>query len=143
MKGRVDKVWRNETTDGRKYNVLQINGEKYSLWDEAYFDRIQEGQVLDFDFRESGDFRNITDVNELTEQETSNSKEYGSYRLSKIVKMSCLRSASSVLVGSKIPYNNRADKTLEIARKFENYINDSNIDEETSNPIENAQDQDV
>ena len=36
--------------------------------------------------------------------------------------MSCLRSASRVLAGSKIPCGERAAKTIEIAKKFEKYI---------------------
>ena len=31
MKGEVEKVWNNETSDGRKYQVLQVNGVRYSL----------------------------------------------------------------------------------------------------------------
>jgi hypothetical protein len=134
MKGKIDKIWQNETADGRRYDVLQIGGEKYSLWDEKYFGRIQEGQVLDFKFRESGDFRNITEIYEPTGQQTSDRKDYAQERLKKIIKMSCLKSASEVLSGSKIPYADRAGKAIEIARRFERYIQDEQLDEATSNP---------
>jgi hypothetical protein len=127
MKGKVEKIWRNETSDGRRYNVLQIGGERYSLWDEEYLDRIQEGQMLEFDFRESGDFKNITEIYEM---EVSERRDYDK-RLSKIIKMSCLRSASRVLMGSKIPYKNRADRAIEIARKFEKYVNEEEFEELT------------
>lgn len=128
MKGEVEKVWKNETTDGRKYEVLQVDGEKYSLWDENYFDRFQEGQILEFDFRESGDFRNITKIHERS-GDRGGEPEYNEQRVKRIIKMSCLRSASRVLVGSKIPYANRAEKTIEIAKKFEKYIDDGGFDE--------------
>ena len=62
MKGEVEKVWKNKTEDGRRYEVFQIGGERYSLWEEDYLDRIQEGQSLEFDFKESGEFRNITEI---------------------------------------------------------------------------------
>ena len=42
--------------------------------------------------------------------------------------MSSLRSASRVMVGSKIPTQYRADKTIEIAKKFEKYINEEDFD---------------
>ena len=29
MKGEVEKVWKNETADGRKYEVFQIGGERW------------------------------------------------------------------------------------------------------------------
>jgi hypothetical protein len=51
MKGEIEKIWKNQTSDGRRYNVLQIGGERYSLWEEDYLDRLQEGQTLEFDFR--------------------------------------------------------------------------------------------
>lgn len=64
MKGEIEKIWKNETSDGRKYNVLQIGGERYSLWEGDYLDKLQEGQTLEFDFRESGEFKNINKIYE-------------------------------------------------------------------------------
>lgn len=128
MKGEVWKVWKNETEDGRKYEVLRINGERYSLWDENYLGQILEGQTLEFDYKESGDFKNITKVSGIDNSEPKEGN-HGNHRLKQIVKMSSLRSASRVLAGSKIPYANRADKTIEIARKFEKYIEDEGFDE--------------
>lgn len=127
MKGEVEKVWKNKTEDGRKYEVFQIGGERYSIWDENYLDRIQEGQLLEFDFRESGDFKNITRIYENPGNE-SKTPEYEEQKVKRIIKMSCLRSASRVLTGSKIPYDNRADKTIEIARKFEKYVDDEDLE---------------
>jgi len=127
MKGEVEKVWKNETSDGRRYEVIQINGERYSLWEEDYLDWIQEGQSLEFDFRESGEFRNITKIYENPESEPKE-PEYGDQKLKKTVRMSCLKSASRVLIGSKIPYQNRADRAIEIAKKFEKYIDDEGLD---------------
>ena len=129
MKGEVEKVWKNETSDGRRYEVIQINGERYSLWDEEYFGRVQEGQVIEFDFRESGDFKNITRI--YGQGEAKNEERgYDEQRLRKIIKMSCLRSASRVLTGSKIPSGERAEKVIEIARKFEKYVEGEEIDGE-------------
>lgn len=128
MKGEVEKVWKNKTEDGRKYEVFQIGGDRYSLWDENYLDRIQEGQSLEFDFRESGDFKNIIRIYENPENE-SKILQYDDQKVRRIIRMSSLRSASRILTGSKIPYENRADKTIEIARKFEKYIDDEGFDE--------------
>ena len=127
MKGEVEKVWKNETEDGKRYEVFQINGERYSLWEEDYLDRIQEGQSLEFDFKESGDFKNITEIYEQP-GEAEKEPEYGNQRLKKTIKMSCLKSASRVLAGTKVPYLNRADRAIEIARKFEKYITDEGLD---------------
>ena len=127
MKGEVEKLWKNETEDGRKYEVFQIGGERYSLWDEDYLDRIQEGQSLEFDFKESGDFKNITEIYKQP-GEVEKEPEYGNRRLKKTIRMSCLKSASRILAGSKIPYQNRVDRAIETARKFEKYIDDEGFD---------------
>lgn len=127
MKGEVEKVWKNETEDGRRYEVFQIGGDRYSLWEEDYLDRIQEGQTLEFDFRESGEFKNITKIYENPENEPKE-PEYADQKLKKTIRMSCLKSASRVLIGSKIPYQNRADRAIEIAKKFEKYLDDDGLD---------------
>lgn len=127
MKGEVEKLWKNETEDGRKYEVFQIGGERYSLWEEDYLDRIQEGQTLEFDFKESGEFKNITKIYEQP-GEVEKEPEYGNQRLKKTIRMSSLKSASRVLIGSRIPYQNRADRAIEIAKKFEKYIDDDGLD---------------
>ena len=127
MKGEVEKIWKNETEDGRKYEVFQINGERYSLWDENYLGQIPEGQALEFEYKESGDFKNITKVYNPGD-DGSKENAYGDQRTRRIVKMSSLRSASRVLVGSKIPTQDRADKTIEIAKTFEKYINEEDFD---------------
>jgi len=126
MKGEVEKVWKNETQDGRRYEVLQINGDRYSLWEEDYLDRVQEGQSLEFDFRESGEFKNITKIYEKPESGSEEKRNEYDGRNRKIVRMSCLRSASQILGGSRIPAGERAEKTIEIAKKFEKYIEDDN-----------------
>lgn len=131
MKGEVEKVWKNETADGRKYEVLQIGGQRYSLWEEEYLDKIQEGQSLEFDFRESGDFKNISKIyekpgNDRLLESDDKQPEYDG-RNKRITRMSCLRSAAGVLTGSRIPCEKRADKTIEIAKKFEKYIEDEEL----------------
>jgi len=128
MKGEVEKIWKNETEDGRKYEVFQINGERYSVWEEGYLDRIQEGQSLKFDFKESGDFKNITKIYENPEPGPEE-PGYEDHKLKRTIRMSCLKSASRVLTGSKIPYKNRADKAIEIAKKFEKYIDDADFED--------------
>jgi hypothetical protein len=46
--------------------------------------------------------------------------------------MSSLRSASQILGGSRIPVGKRAEKTIEIAKKFEKYIDDEVFEEPES-----------
>jgi hypothetical protein len=138
MKGEIEKIWKNETPDGRKYNVLQIGGERYSLWEGDYLDNLREGQTLEFDFRESGEFKNISKIYDpagakkpngndaLPPEPQANDYQQGQ-KARQIVRMSSLRSASQILDGSRIPVGKRAEKTIEIAKKFEKYIGDEGL----------------
>jgi hypothetical protein len=123
MKGTVEKIWENRSKNGQKYLSLVIDSQKYSFWDEKYFDQIQEGMLIDFDWKKSGKFKNII---KITPREEDNL--YSDRRQESIIRMSCLRSASEILSGSKIPYEQRMDKAIEIARKFEKYIEEEDID---------------
>jgi len=140
MKGEIEKIWNNQTSDGRRYNVLQIGGERYSLWEEDYLDKLQEGQALEFDFRESGEFKNISRIYEPDAANVQPGKEpkeevppkysgprANDQRTRQIIKMSCLRSASGVLSGTRLTGDRKADKTIEIAKKFEKYIGDEGL----------------
>lgn len=135
MKGDIEKIWNKKTPDGRRYDVLQIGGVRYSLWEEEYLDKLKEGQTLEFDMRESGDYKNICKIYDPAEAknssdanalppETPGNGNGQSQKSRQIVRMSSLRSASQILSGSRIPAGERAEKTIEIAKKFEKYIGD-------------------
>lgn len=145
VKGTVDKIWTNKTQAGKRYNVIEVSGgARYSLWDGDYFDKIRQGQEIDFEYKETGRFKNISRIYDGSEsnpgsgneKETSaggngsgnngndgNGREYTGDRLEKMIKMSCLKSASSLMTGSKTAYGDRAEKTIELAKQFERYIN--------------------
>jgi hypothetical protein len=136
MKGEIERIWKNKTGDGRLYNVLLIGGERYSLWEEDYLDKLHEGQTLEFDFSEAGDYKNICKIYEPAgtakqagkeEQPPETAGNGQNQRSRQIVRMSSLRSASQILGGSRIPAGERAGKTIEIAKKFEKYIGDDGI----------------
>ncbi len=129
--GTVDKIWTNTTKAGKRYNVLEIDGVRYSLWDGEYFDKIKEGQELEFEYKETGNFKNITQIYDGTEAEPGDGNGsalddgngFNGDRIDRMVKMSCIKSASNLFSGSKIPFDERAEKTIELAQKFEKYIN--------------------
>ena len=71
VKGKVEKVWNSQTPKGKRYSVLQIDGKRYSLWNEAYFDRLQTGQTIEFDYKEAGKYKSISKI-----YEPSGAKKY-------------------------------------------------------------------
>ena len=48
MKGLIEQLWENHDRKGQRYLVLEIAGERYSLWDEALMDNLEEGLVVDY-----------------------------------------------------------------------------------------------
>lgn len=121
MQGIVDKIWENETRDKKRYHVLEIGGEKYSVWDPNLLEGLGEGNQVEYEWKQSGNFKKITDLKLI--DPASESGSYKSDRKSReIVRMSCLRSASEILHGLFIDPDEKTRKALDIAREFEKYV---------------------
>lgn len=69
MKGTIEQIWENESKNGQQYLTVQIDGERYSVWDTKYFDQLHEGAEIEYQFRQSGNFRNITEVSNPAQSE--------------------------------------------------------------------------
>lgn len=128
MKGTVEKIWDNESRTGQRYLGLSIDGQRYTLWEEKYFDLIHEGEVIDFDWKKSGRYKNITKITPMNDDNL-----YSERRLKSIIRMSCLKSASELISDSEIEADKRADIAIEFARKFEDYIKEDFEDSKDSN----------
>ena len=151
--GKIEKVWDNATSSGKPYKVVELeNGDRYSLWRAGDFEKVYKGEMIEFDFSTSGKgYKNIERIyngSDVPQENTGknpdsetaasgkynrpgngdgnglNGNGYSGDRLEKMVKMSCLKSASNLFSGSKIPFEDRADKVIEMAKKFEKYIDD-------------------
>lgn len=145
--GKIARVWDNATTQGRPYKVVELeNGERYSLWRKGDFEKVSKGDEINFDYSTSGRFKNIERLYDGSEavqeppgngsgsgnatkgkynglgQGDGNGNGSGMDKNEKMVKMSCVKSASNLFTGSKIPFDERADKVIEMARKFKDYI---------------------
>ncbi len=57
MKGIIEQIWENESKNGQQYVTVQIDGERYSVWDDKHFDQLQEGAEIEYEFRQSGNFK--------------------------------------------------------------------------------------
>ena len=121
MKGTIDKIWENETRDNKKYHVLEIGGEKYSVWNGKMLEGIGEGSVVEYDWKKSGDFRKITELSKI-DSEPGQEPYRPDRKAMEIIRMSCLRSASEILHGFYIEPDEKAMKALDIARDFEKYV---------------------
>ena len=121
MQGVVEKIWENKTQNNKRYHVVEIGGEKYSVWDSALMDGITEGSQVEYDWKKSGNFKKIISLQRIGNNQGS--EPYHSDRKSReIIRMSCLRSASEILHGLYFEPDEKAEKALDIARRFEMYV---------------------
>ncbi len=123
MNGIIDKIWPNKLDDGTEYLVLSIGGEKYSVWDKKYMERLQEGSSVDYSWKQSGKFKKITDINVVEPAPEPEPRIMGKDRERlEIVRMSCIKSASSLVSEFDAHPLEKGSITLGLARKFEKYV---------------------
>ena len=53
MKGIVQKIEEKHAKNGQKYLLLSIDGQNYSLWDGKVFDRIHEGERIEYKWKDA------------------------------------------------------------------------------------------
>ena len=133
MKGEIEKIWDNESRNGERYLGLSVDGQRYTLWEEKYFDKLQEGDVIDFEWKKSGKYRNITKINM-----NDDNGDFMERKQESIIRMSCLKSASELIAGSDLEPGKRADMALGFARKFERYVKDD-LEEDPPEPKKKSQ----
>jgi len=117
-----------------------MGGQRYSLWDQNWINKLQEGDIVEYDWKKAGKFRNITSI-ELAEAD-SNDSNGSNGKDERIVKMSCLKSAGMVLGPMDIEPRKNVLATVSVAKYFERYINDELDDEPPSNSKGNDKDKD-
>ena len=118
MRGKIDKLWENGAKTGKKYVVLEVDGQRFSLWDESWLGKLSEGDAVEFEWKQAGDYRNITEI----EVEQPRAPYDPDMRDRQITRMSCLKSASTILESLDMEPDQKIDLTLETARKFEKYV---------------------
>lgn len=121
-KGRIEKIWENQTRKGKPYWVLSVAGERYSLFDEDAATRIREGDEIELEWRQSGQYRNVVSIlpTKSNSDDGRSSRTYD--RQDCITRMSCLRSASELLAYQQIPPERKLELALEYAKRFEDYV---------------------
>jgi len=119
--GTLTKIDRKEKS-GKKYALLEIDGDLYSCWDEKLLYGLHEGSV-DYDWRQSGNFKKITDIKNPSGPEIENKD-------ARIVRMSCLRTAGEIISGERLDLKLKIEKVLDTSKIFEKYVVTGEIPEE-------------
>jgi hypothetical protein len=121
MQGVIEKIWENQTREKKPYHVLEIGGEKYSLWDLKLLEGLSEGVTIEYEWKKSGDFKKITELRPVVPAPDAG-RYHPDRKSTEIVRMSCLKSASEILYGLFIDPDVKTRKAMEIAREFEKYV---------------------
>jgi hypothetical protein len=131
MLGRIEKLWDNKTDKSKPYQVLAIGDHRYSFWDTKQFGKFREGDTVEFDWKQAGEYKNITTI-EISEAD-NNGYNGSNGKDERMAKMSCLKSASRILGPMDIDPNKKIKATVSVAQYFERYINNELDDEPSSN----------
>jgi len=127
MRGMLKEIQEMDLKDGRRYWRLNIDGRVYSLWDEDMAEHLNEEMEIEYEFKNSGKYRNITEIRPVNPgSNPSNNPGYKNPEISEkdlqVIRMSSLKSAVSLLADLDGELDGKVDLTLEIAEKFERYI---------------------
>ncbi|MFC1560873.1 hypothetical protein ACFL4V_00180 [Candidatus Latescibacterota bacterium] len=121
MRGVIENLWENESKNGQQYMTVQIGGERYSVWDTKYFDQLREGAEIEYDVKESGNFKHLNDIRPI-ERHYLRGNGNGNSKDRQITRMSCLKSASEILAPLHMELDVKRDMVIDTARCFERYV---------------------
>ncbi|MEM3389710.1 MAG: hypothetical protein QW491_09910 [Thermoproteota archaeon] len=114
-KGIVEGIEQKKTRKGEEYLLITIGGERYSLWNKDYFDQLNEGDLVAYKWRESGDFKKIVDIERISDDLE--------LRERKLTRMGCLKYAVELVANSSdLDENEKVAFVIEAAEAFERYI---------------------
>ena len=138
-RGRIDKYEQRETKTGKTYVEMHIEGQQYSIWRTSLTDDINPGDMIEYTWKKNGDFRNITELEKINEQEsrlgeTNQSKsnykssDIPSYKenaqkYSAMGRMSALRAATELVAGDEtFTADEKKVLVMEYAQEFTNFV---------------------
>lgn len=141
MKGVIERIRPRKLEDGREYLALEISGSKYSLWDTKYFGTVEEGMPVDFKFKKSGKYLNISEIEEDPNYKPGNNGNgnnnpfgYPNHRDLQILKTSCLKCATYLINDVPLEVEKKVDLALDVAKRLEKYLTILPVEEEASQP---------
>jgi hypothetical protein len=84
-----------QTRRPEKRWILEIDGDRCSVWDEKCMEGLEEGIPAEYEWRQSSSFKKITDTKRL---------DMGAIEGKglRIIRMSCLKTASEILSSNRV-----------------------------------------
>lgn len=123
VKGTVNRIWHNRKPDGSGYWVLSIDGQQYSTWDRNLARNIEQGDLVEFLFTESGRYRNLTFLKRLGSAGFATAdKLLVSPESLWIVRMNCLRTATEMISEASLLSDQKICRVISIAKRLEDHV---------------------
>jgi len=111
MRGIIEKIARIRKDGKKPFDVLTIEGEDYSNWDVKASEGLSEGQLVEFDFETSGEYKNIKKLAAVTAEKKTGTN-------GRITRSVAIKAAARMAVSKE--WN--TENVIAAARKFEKYI---------------------
>ena len=123
MQGTIGKIWHNHRTDGSEFWVLSIDSERYSTWDRNLIANIQEGDLVEFSYDQSGRFRNLKAINRLSRSPFMTADLLTTSPESlRLVRMNCLKISAELLKDTTMLPEQKTSMTISMSKKLEEHI---------------------
>lgn len=124
IKGRIEDIKLKLAKNGNKYISLQVDGQRYAVWDQSLLAKVHVGDVVEYKAEPKGRFSELTylEVVETGNNDMAAFNSYDEMRTKQIVRMSCIKSASSIVSGMDLMPEEKPEKTIGVAKQFEKYV---------------------
>ena len=134
MRGTIEGIVERTSRSGKRYWLVTIDSNRFYAWEPKYAKSFDSGQMVGYEWRDSGDYRSITSMEMVTDDGQEAEPNYPPMdpRDMRIVRMSCLRSAAEVLQGYGRDDSEVDETVLDMAREFERYILENGKDGDAS-----------
>lgn len=126
MKGTVEIIQeKTSRKTGKPYLQVTIDGENYTCFDTKYFDQLQEGDRVEYEFRQSGEFRNLKAIRKLEGEPMPDGYQRPDQRERRITDLALLKYATVLASTTELGPQDRVAYTLETVDRFKDYLKNS------------------
>ena len=124
-RGALKEIKEVTARNNKKYHVATIGSDEVSIWDADVAQALQAagtGTEIEYEFRKSGNFKNLTDWKRLGTEAPVDEGGGGGRANAYIRRMAALKNATNTLDGyTDMSPREKATAVLKIATKYEKY----------------------
>ncbi|MCI0330688.1 MAG: hypothetical protein L0196_07020 [candidate division Zixibacteria bacterium] len=141
--GQIEDIEVKFSRRGKRYATVTIDGQIYSAWDKEFIKTYHVGDKIQFTYEINGKFANLRDIELIepakerppngdgkegaptSEDDIDAFLEYDTRKNRQIARLSCLRSATSIVTAAnqgEMDLEDMAKYTIDLSKTFEKYV---------------------